>query len=153
MIIKEIKFSYVDRKYKTGPFIDFFGELEVPALEYDTIIKVIQQKRPECEDINVMSFKRTQFIPQIGKFLPIIYYSTYSQKKTCYLCIKEESKRLKGSRQNLIYNSYDCFFNWFCGRRRRAIHRLSFTLSDLGGNNGNVINRSNYEKKVYIICT
>ena len=56
MIIKEIKFSYVDRKYKTGPFIDFFGELEVPNLEYDVIIKVIQQKRPEYGDINVMSF-------------------------------------------------------------------------------------------------
>jgi hypothetical protein len=59
MIIKEIKFSYVDRKYKTGPFIDFFVELEVPTLEYDAIIKVIQQKRPEYDDINVMSFKRT----------------------------------------------------------------------------------------------
>ena len=59
MIIKEIKFSYVDRKYKTGPFIDFFGELEVPNLENDVIIKVIQQKRPEYGDINVMSFKRT----------------------------------------------------------------------------------------------
>ena len=59
MIIKEIKFSYVDRKYKTGPFIDFFAELEVPTLEYDAIIKVIQQKRPEYGDINVMSFKRT----------------------------------------------------------------------------------------------
>ena len=59
MIIKEIKFSYVDRKYKTGPFSGFFGELEVPNLEYDVIIKVIQQKRLEYGDINVMSFKRT----------------------------------------------------------------------------------------------
>jgi len=59
MIIKEIRFTYVDRKYNTGPFIDFFAELEVPTLEYDAIIKVIQQKRPEYDDINVMSFKRT----------------------------------------------------------------------------------------------
>ena len=59
MIIKEIKFTYVDKKYKTGPFIDFFAELEVPNLEYDVIIKVIQQKRLEYGDINVMSFKRT----------------------------------------------------------------------------------------------
>lgn len=59
MIIKEIKFTYVDKKYNTGPCIDFFAELEVPNLEYDVIIKVIQQKRPEYGDINVMSFKRT----------------------------------------------------------------------------------------------
>ena len=59
MIIKEIKFTYVDKKYNTGPFIDFFAELEVPNLEYDVIIKVIQQKHPEYDDINVMSFKRT----------------------------------------------------------------------------------------------
>ena len=59
MIIQEIKFTYVDKKYNTEPFIDFFAELEVPTLEYDAIIKVIQQKRLEYGDINVMSFKRT----------------------------------------------------------------------------------------------
>ena len=58
MIIKEIKFTYVDRKYNTGPFIEFFSELEVPAMEYEAIIKVIQQKCPEYVDINLMSFKR-----------------------------------------------------------------------------------------------
>ena len=59
MKIKEIKFMYVDRKYNTGPFIEFISELEVPTLQYEAIIKVIQQKHPEYDDINVMSFKRT----------------------------------------------------------------------------------------------
>ena len=56
MLIKDVKFSYVDRKYKLGPYIDFIGELDVPSTEYDNIVRVIQDEHPEYEQVKVMSF-------------------------------------------------------------------------------------------------
>jgi hypothetical protein len=58
MIIKNVKYSFVDRKYKLGPYVDFFDELEVPSLDYDSIVKVIQDAYPEYEQVELMSYTR-----------------------------------------------------------------------------------------------
>jgi hypothetical protein len=58
MIIKNVKYSFVDRKYKLGPYVDFFAELEVPSLDYDSIVKVIQDAYPEYEQVELMSYTR-----------------------------------------------------------------------------------------------
>lgn len=58
MIIKDVKYSFVDRKYKLGPYVDFFAELEVPSLDYDSIVKVIQDAYPEYEQVELMSYTR-----------------------------------------------------------------------------------------------
>ncbi len=58
MIIKNVKFSYVDRKYKLGPYIEFLEELEVPSTDYDCIVSVIEEAHPEYEQVELMSFRR-----------------------------------------------------------------------------------------------
>lgn len=58
MIIKDVKYSYVDRKYKLGPYIDFIGELDVPSTEYYEIVRTIQQQHPDYEQVKVMSFTK-----------------------------------------------------------------------------------------------
>lgn len=58
MIIKNVKYSFVDRKYKLGPYVDFFAELEVPSLDYDSIVKVIQDAYPDYEQVELMSYTR-----------------------------------------------------------------------------------------------
>lgn len=56
MIIKNVKFSYKDNKYKLGPYIDFLEVLNVSSTDYDDIVRGIQKKHPEYENIKVMSF-------------------------------------------------------------------------------------------------
>ncbi len=56
MIIKNVKFSYAVKKYHVGPYIDFVSELEVPSLDYDDIVKAIQEVRPRYEQIELMSY-------------------------------------------------------------------------------------------------
>ena len=58
MIIYNVKYSYTDRKYKLGPYIDFCAELIVPDIDYDSIVAVIQKENPEYEDVKVMSFNQ-----------------------------------------------------------------------------------------------
>ncbi len=58
MVIYNVKYSYVDRKYKLGPYIDFYAELKVPSIDYDSIVSVIQKKNPEYEDVKLMSFDK-----------------------------------------------------------------------------------------------
>ncbi len=58
MIIKNVKFSYVDSKYKFGPYFEFLAELEVPSTDYDCIVSVIQEAHPEYEQVELMSFSR-----------------------------------------------------------------------------------------------
>ena len=55
MIIKEVKFSFVYSEYKIGPYVDFIAELEVPSLDYDSIVNVIQKIYPEYEQIKLLS--------------------------------------------------------------------------------------------------
>jgi hypothetical protein len=58
MIIKEVKFSYVDKKFKLGPYVDFCGELEAPSTEYEDIVSTIHKLHPEYEQVKVMSFTK-----------------------------------------------------------------------------------------------
>lgn len=58
MIIKDLKFSCTDKKYKMGPLVEFIGELAVPSLNYDAIVTVIQEMYPDYDNINVMTFLR-----------------------------------------------------------------------------------------------
>jgi hypothetical protein len=58
MIIKEVKYSYIDRKYKLGPYVEFISELEVPSADYDCIVNVIQKAHPECEQIRLLRYSR-----------------------------------------------------------------------------------------------
>ena len=58
MIIKNVKCTYAIKKYHVGPYIDFMAELEVPSLEYDSIVKAIQEAHPRYELIQLMSYSR-----------------------------------------------------------------------------------------------
>jgi len=58
MKIKEVKYSYTDKKYGLGPYLDFYAELDVVSTEYDGIVDVIQEQHPEYTDIKVMSFSK-----------------------------------------------------------------------------------------------
>jgi uncharacterized short protein YbdD (DUF466 family) len=57
MKIKNVKFSYSDRKFGLGPYLEWFAELEVSASDYDSIVNAIQLKHPEYKDVKVMSFR------------------------------------------------------------------------------------------------
>ncbi len=56
MIIKNVKFSYFNKKNQMGPYVDFIAELEVPSLDDDRIVNVIQKCNPEYEQIRVIRF-------------------------------------------------------------------------------------------------
>ena len=60
MIIKEVVFSYIDRKYGLGPYVEFFSELDVPSLEYDDVVKVIEDNYPDYKNVKLMSFCKTK---------------------------------------------------------------------------------------------
>ena len=59
MIIKEVKFSYIESRYGMGPYVEFFSELEVPSLEYDDIVRVIEDNNPDYKNVKVMSYSKT----------------------------------------------------------------------------------------------
>lgn len=56
MIIKNVKFTFIDSKYKSGPYLEFLDFLEVPSADYDDIVLEIQKSHPEYNNIKVMSF-------------------------------------------------------------------------------------------------
>ena len=56
MIITEVEFSYIEPKYRLGPYIEFISELDVPSLEYDDIVRVIEDNNPDYKNVKVMSF-------------------------------------------------------------------------------------------------
>ncbi len=58
MIIKNVKFSYVESKYKLGPYVEFLAELEVPSTDYGCIVSVIEKSHPEYEQVEIMSFNK-----------------------------------------------------------------------------------------------
>ena len=58
MIIKNVKFTYAIKEYHVGPYIDFMAELEVSSLEYDCIVKAIQEAHPRYELIQLMSYSK-----------------------------------------------------------------------------------------------
>jgi len=58
MIIFNVKFSFMDRRFHSGPYIDFLPQLETRSTEYDHIIAAIQKSRKDAECIKLMSFSR-----------------------------------------------------------------------------------------------
>jgi len=58
MKIKEVKYSYMDKKYGIGPYVDFCVELEVQSTDYNSIVDVIQKQHPDYSDVKVMSFSK-----------------------------------------------------------------------------------------------
>ncbi len=58
MKIKNVKFSYVESKYKLGPYVEFLAELEVPSTDYSYIVSVIEGTHPEYEQVEIMSFNK-----------------------------------------------------------------------------------------------
>ena len=56
--IRNIQFSYFDKKFGIGPFIDFIDEMDVPSIEYEDVVSTLQKDHPECENIKVMSFSK-----------------------------------------------------------------------------------------------
>ena len=58
MIIKEVKFSYIEPKYRMGPYIEFIGELDVPSLEYDDIVKAIEASDSNYVEVRLMSYRK-----------------------------------------------------------------------------------------------
>ena len=58
MIITEVEFSYIEPKYRLGPYIEFISELDVPTLEYDDIVKAIEDSNPNYVDVRLMSFRK-----------------------------------------------------------------------------------------------
>ena len=72
--IKNIKFSYFDKKYGLGPYIDFIGEMEVPSLEYEDVVNTLQKAHPEYKDIYLMSFSKSTINNNMKK---IIFYVAF----------------------------------------------------------------------------
>jgi len=58
MIIFNVKFSFMDRRFHSGPYIDFLPELETRSTEYDQIVSAIQESKKGAESIKLMSFTR-----------------------------------------------------------------------------------------------
>ena len=59
MIIKNVKFTFIDSKYKLGPYLDFLDFLEVSSADYDDIVQEILKSHPEYDNIKVMSFVKS----------------------------------------------------------------------------------------------
>ena len=58
MTIFNVKFSFIDKRFHSGPYIDFLPELETRSTEYDQIIAAIKKSRKDAESIKLMSFTR-----------------------------------------------------------------------------------------------
>ena len=58
MMIYNVKFSFMDRRFHSGPYIDFLPELDVNSTEYDHIIAAIQELKKNVECVKLMSFTR-----------------------------------------------------------------------------------------------
>ena len=58
MTIYNVKFSFMDKRFHSGPYIDFLPELETRSTEYDQIVSAIQESKKDAESIKLMSFNR-----------------------------------------------------------------------------------------------
>ena len=58
MVIRKIKFSYVDRKTIIGPYIDFITQLTVADTNYDTIVAAITKMRKDIEIVQLISISK-----------------------------------------------------------------------------------------------
>ena len=59
MKIKNVKFTFIDSKYESGPYLEFLDFLEVPSVDYDDIVQEILKSHPEYNNIKVMSFVKS----------------------------------------------------------------------------------------------
>ena len=59
MKIKNVKFTFIDSKYESGPYLEFLDFLEVPSVDYDDIVQEILKSHPEYDNIKVMSFVKS----------------------------------------------------------------------------------------------
>lgn len=58
MTIFNVKFSFIDKRFHSGPYIDFLPELETRSTEYDHIIAAIQKSKKDAERVKLMSFSK-----------------------------------------------------------------------------------------------
>ena len=58
MTIYNVKFSFMDKRFHSGPYIDFLPELETRSTEYNQIVSAIQESKKDAESIKLMSFTR-----------------------------------------------------------------------------------------------
>ena len=58
MTIYNVKFSFMDRRFHSGPYIDFLPELHTNSTEYDQIVAAIQESKKNAECIKLMSFSK-----------------------------------------------------------------------------------------------
>ena len=58
MKVKNAKYTYCDKAYHLGPFIDFLAELEVENTGYDSIVTAIKNEYLDCEDVQLMTFSK-----------------------------------------------------------------------------------------------
>ena len=59
MKIKNVKFTFIDSKYESGPYLEFLDFLEVPSVDYDDIVQEILKSHPEYNNIKIMSFVKS----------------------------------------------------------------------------------------------
>ena len=71
MVIKNVKFSYFNKKSQIGAYIDFIAELVVPSLNTDSIVNIIQESHPEYEQIRVIRFKYKKWIDRWNRLITI----------------------------------------------------------------------------------
>ena len=58
MMIYNVKFSFMDRRFHSGPYIDFLPELDVKSTEYDQIVVAIQKSKKDAVCVKLMSFSK-----------------------------------------------------------------------------------------------
>ena len=56
MTIFNVKFTFMDRRFHSGPYIDFLPQLDVNSTEYYQIVAAIQESKKNAECIKLMSF-------------------------------------------------------------------------------------------------
>jgi len=58
MTIFNVKFSFIDKRFHSGPYIDFLPQLETRSTEYEQIVAAIQESKKNAECVKLMSFTR-----------------------------------------------------------------------------------------------
>jgi len=59
-VLKNIKFSYIDKKYNMGPYVEFISKLEVPEVSYDAAVDAIEKLHPEYKNVEIMQYEQVK---------------------------------------------------------------------------------------------
>ena len=51
-------FSYIDKKYNLGPYVELLTQLDVPDFEYDSIVSAIEKLDSNYKDIKILSYEK-----------------------------------------------------------------------------------------------